>query len=168
MQEWMRDVRNEYHPNHKDFLNVLKDPVFKHPKVHDWGGGKVSGLGPEPYVRLRAKYHLMEKIFCDEDFRRGVDNSITTSDIVIYGMGIVGKALVSAFRDCYHIPYCIDRDMNATTYDNIPIYDLRHLSDLHKDVTVILSLVQNEENIPDLLERKGYTKVVILNKLRNE
>lgn len=168
MQEWMRDVRNEYHPNHKEFLDVFKDPIFKHPKVHDWGGGKVSGLGPETYGHLRAQYHLMEKFLCDDNFRIVLDNIITTSDVVIYGMGIVGKALVSVLKSHYDIPYCIDRAMNEMTYENIPIYDLEHLSDLSKEVTVLLSAVQNEDFISNVLEKNGYTKIVAINKLENK
>ena len=45
-----RDVRNEYHPNYKEFLEVTKDPILKDPESERWGGGKPSGLGPEPYV----------------------------------------------------------------------------------------------------------------------
>lgn len=40
--EWFMDVRGAYHPYHQEYLEVMKDPIFKHPKVSDWSGGRAS------------------------------------------------------------------------------------------------------------------------------
>ncbi len=40
--EWFMDVRGAYHPYHQEYLEVMKDPIFKHPKVSDWSGGRDS------------------------------------------------------------------------------------------------------------------------------
>ena len=40
--EWFTDVRGAHHPYHKEYLEVMKDPIFKHPKVNDWSGGRDS------------------------------------------------------------------------------------------------------------------------------
>ena len=37
LKEWMMDVRNKYNPYHEEFLEIMKAPIFKNPKVHDWG-----------------------------------------------------------------------------------------------------------------------------------
>lgn len=165
MQEWFKDVRNEYHPYHKEFLEVMKDPIFKHPKVHDWGGGKVSGLGPEPYVRTRARYHLMEGIFCKENFVENMKVYIPTGKVAVYGMAVVGKALVAALRGTYAIPYCMDRAMNGQMYAGIPIYNVNNIDKEDKEVTVIVSLDQNEGAVVSLLKRMGYEHVYSLREI---
>lgn len=165
MQGWLRDVRNEYHPYHKEFLEVMKNPIFKHPKVHDWGGGRPSGLGPEPYIVTRARYHLIENIFCNDKFNLVTDNAIKTKQVAIYGMAVTGRALTSALKDRYEIPFCMDRSMNGQNFAGIPIYDVNHLKDLDKNVTVIVSLDRNEDAVLCLLKKEGFKAVISLKDL---
>lgn len=165
MQEWFKDVRNEYHPYHKEFLEVMKDPIFKHPKVHDWGGGQPSGLGPEPYIRTRARYHLIESIFCNDNFEKTTDRAVKTKQVAIYGMAAVGRALASALGNRYEIPFCIDRSMNGQNFAGIPIYDANHLKGLDRNITVIVSLERNEEAIISLLKREGFEDVISIKDL---
>ena len=42
--EWFTDVRGAHHPYHQEYLEVMKDPIFKHPKVDDWSGGRDSEM----------------------------------------------------------------------------------------------------------------------------
>ncbi|MBD5538118.1 MAG: radical SAM protein [Lachnospiraceae bacterium] len=165
MQGWFRDVRNEYHPCHKEFLEVMKDPIFKHPKVHDWGGGQPSGLGPEPYIRTRAKYHLMENIFCNEKFEKEVANEIATEQVSVYGMTVVGKALTSMLKENYKIPFLMDRGMNGQKYMGISIFAVNHLKGLDRNVTVIVALDKNEDAVVELLKREEFQKVISINDL---
>lgn len=165
MQEWFKDVRNEYHPYHKEFLEVMKDPIFSHPKVHDWGGGQPSGLGPEPYITTRSRFHLIEDIFCDDNFEQKTDNKINTRQVVVYGMAVVGRALVSALRNRYEIPFCIDRAMNGQEFAGIPIYDANHLAGLGRNMTVIVSLEKNEDAVIRLLQKEEFEKVISIKDL---
>ncbi|MCR5678137.1 MAG: hypothetical protein K6G13_08920 [Agathobacter sp.] len=160
MKEWFMDVRNVYHPNHKEFLEVMKDPIFSHPKVHDWGGGRESGLGPEPYVKTRTMFSHMEKIF-EEDFVNCIKTVAAGKKLVIYGMTVVGKALVSRLKDEFEIAYCLDRKMDGSSYSGVPIYGLNHFETLEKDVCVIVSLHWIENTIKEMLMNAGYPGPVI-------
>lgn len=165
MKCWFRDVRNEYHPYHKEFLEVMKDPILKDPRVRDGGGGKPSGLGPEPYVRMRAKYHLMENIFCNENFEKEAAKEIETKQVVVYGMTVVGKALTSMLKENYEIPFLMDRGMNGERYKGISIFAVNHLKGLDRNVTVIVALDRNEDAVVELLKREGFQKVISINDL---
>lgn len=165
MQEWFRDVRNEYHPYHQEFLEVMKDPIFRHPRVHDWGGGQPSGLGPEPYVRTRARYRLIEGIFCNDCFWQKTAEEITTGKAAVYSMAVVGRALTSALRHQYEIPFCMDRAMNGQEFMGIPIYDTNHLKGLSRDVTVIVALDRHEDAVISLLKKEGFQKVISIKEL---
>ena len=40
----------------------MKDPIFKHPKVHDWSGGKsIGGWDPEPYTKNESPVQFVRK-----------------------------------------------------------------------------------------------------------
>jgi MoaA/NifB/PqqE/SkfB family radical SAM enzyme len=160
MQDWYKDVRNEYHPHHKEFLEVMKDPIFKHPKVHDWGGQKVSGLGPEPYPWTRARYHLLENVLCDDGLLERVHEKISTNKVIVYGMHSVGRALTSLLKTKYQIPYCIDRGMDGREFVGVPIYGVNKLEHLDRNATVIVALDKNEDSVLKLMQREGYEQVV--------
>lgn len=162
MQEWFRDVRNVYHPYHQEFLEVMKDPIFQHPKVHDWGGGNESNLGPEPYPWLRKRYYCMEKIFCDKNFLPRLKEATNGKPIVIYAMGIVGKALFAAVHDEIEILYCIDRAMDGESYCGVPIYSPNRLKDVSKNAIVVVTMVRNDESVIELMKAEGYEGVIPL------
>lgn len=168
MQDWFKDVRNEYHPDNKEFLEVMKDPIFKHPKVHDGGGGQPSGLGPEPYPWTRARYHLVERMYCDDEFVERTKARIHTEKVVVYGMHIVGRTLTSLLREHFRIPYCIDRAMNGKCFENIPIYGVNQIVGLDREATVIVSLDRNEDAVVSLLKREGFKGVLSIKELVSE
>lgn len=165
MQDWFKDVRNEYHPDHAEFIEMMKDPIFKHPKVHDWGGGNVSGLGPEPYPWTRARFRLIEQIMCNDTFIERVKSKINTEKIIVYGMHIVGRTIAAHLKDDYKIPYCIDRGMNGRFYKDIPIYGVNNLENLDREATVIVSLDRNEDAVISLMKKEGYRNVVSIKEL---
>lgn len=165
MDSWLRDVRNEYHPYHKEFVEVMKDPIFRHPAVRDGGGGKVSGLGPAPYMVTRGRYHLLEGIFCNDNFEQVIGNEIKTDKIAIYGMTIVGRALVSTLKSRYEMPFGMDRSMNGQTVFGIPIYDINHIDGLDRDITIIVALDRYEDAVIRLLEREGFERVISIKEL---
>lgn len=161
MKEWLMDVRNVYHPNHKDFLEVMKNPILSHPKVHDWGGGQESGLGPEPYVKTRKMFSIMNEIFNDDNFINKVKKYSVTTKIVIYGMTVVGKALASRLRNDFEVTYCIDKKMDGLKYAGIPIYGINHFPNLDKEVTVIIALHWSEDVIKAMLIKAGYKNRIL-------
>lgn len=161
MKEWMMDVRNVYHPHHQDFLKVMSDPIFAHEKIHDWGGGRESGLGPEPYVKTRAMFSVIEKIFMDESLIKRIDEEIRDKKVVVYGMTVVGKALLSRLKNDHKVAYALDRKMDGLNYLDIPIYGINHFEDLDKDVVVIIALTYSEDVILRLLEKAGYREKIL-------
>lgn len=163
MKEWLMDVRNVYHPNHADFLEVMKDPIFSHPKVQEWGGGRESGLGPEPevYAKPTKLFSNMQSIFCDEKFLEKCREHILNKRIVIYGMGAVGKALVSRLKGEFEVDYCLDRAMDGLSYMGIPIYGTNCLDELNKDVIVIICVYMDGECVKEMLVKAGYQNEIV-------
>jgi len=163
-EDWFKDVRNDYHPYHKEFLEVMNHPYLKHPKVHDWGGGKPSGLGPEPYPRMRTQFDIISKVL-DDKFLEKTNEIIKTEKIAIYAMHTPGKVLASIFGNVYEYAYGIDKRLANTTFLGKEIYHPNELENADKNVSVIVALERYEESTVDLLKRQGYENVYTIREL---
>lgn len=163
MQDWIKDVRNEYHPYNKEYLKVMSDPYLNHPKVHDWSGGQKSKLGPEPYKKLRIRYSMIEKIINDEDEVIEKINSLSNNkSIVVYGLSVVGKLLIKQINNNVKVDYIIDRNSNGKPYCDISCFNLEELKDKNKDVTIIIALERTEDIVKDMLKKYGYSNIYTL------
>ena len=169
IDEWMRDVRNVDNPFHKEFLEVMKDPVFKHPKVHDWGGGKESGLGKEIYPKAMRQYRLIEEWLNDDKFIDKIKTYFNTDEIVVYGLNTVGKFMVKELHKSFKIPYLLDRGLAGGEFDGIRIEGIGNLKSLKHDVPVIMGMVSNTVvPVEKLLRDAGYTnKIIPVMELKN-
>lgn len=165
LKEWMMDVRNAYNPYHKEFLEIMKDPILSHPKVHDWGGGQESGLGPEPYKKLRANAKMLDFIMDSRKLSDALRTNRSKKKIVIYGMTVIGKALINRLKGEYEIPYCLDRKMEGMEYTGIPLHGTADFTGLDKDVTVIIALNWSEHIIEHMLRGAGYDSIIYIRNL---
>ena len=165
LKEWFMDVRNVYHPYHFEFLEIMKDPILKHPKVHDWGGGLESGLGPEPYKGMRARYNILDYIMNSDEIVRELNKEVESNKVVVYGMTLVGKGIINRLKGYFDIPYCIDRKMEGLVYDDIPIHGTASFENLDKNVTVVIALDKSEEVIKKVLENAGYRSILCIREL---
>lgn len=46
---WFKDVLNPMHPYHPEYLEIMDDPMLKHEKVFNFGGGKLHPTRPYPH-----------------------------------------------------------------------------------------------------------------------
>lgn len=168
MSEWFMDVRNVYHPYHQEFLEVMKDPIFQHPKVHNWGGGKESGLGPVPYERAKAERDLMEMIFLDKSFLSRFRDWVAGNRIIVYAMSVVGKALIKALKDEMEVLYALDRSPKMTEYEGVPVYGPGMEEKKELECPVIVALVSNTEGTVQMLEHIGYQHIYTVNRMMEE
>lgn len=162
LDEWMRDVRNVDNPYHREFLQVMQDPIFRHPKVHDWGGGKESGLGREIYPKAMGQFRLMEKILSIDNFGEKVKAYLDSEKVMIYAMTTAGRFLANLLSHEMNIPYLMDRSQSGRMYHHIPIMGITSFDSLDKDLPVIISLTtKSAEMVKHMLQRAGYGRKIV-------
>lgn len=159
-EEWFKDIRNEYHPYNKEYLEIMKHPYLKHPKVHDWSGGRKSELGPEPYKKIRTRYAMLEKMYAVDSFTNSIKEVWNKDKIVIYGMAVVGKACVSLLKENFNIEYIIDKGKVCSEYMGVKCFGLDELAELPKDALVLISLERDEDEIIKVLSKMGYSNLI--------
>lgn len=162
LDEWMRDVRNEDNPYHQEFLEIMQNDIFKHPKVHDWGGGLASGLGKAVYPKSMSQFRLMEQILGVDDFSNKVKAFLESDKVMIYAMTTAGRFLTTILSKDLDIPYLMDRTQSGKSYHQIPIMGISNFCNLDKDLPVIISLTtKSAEMVKEMLKRAGYKRKII-------
>lgn len=119
--EWFADVRNKYHPYNKEYLEIMEDPIFRHPKVRDWGGGLSSETGEYP-AEIRAReneknglvtkilsYMILHKQELVEKLKEIMQNA-KTDQLAVYGYGVVGQAFVETIKEEIGISNIYDKN----------------------------------------------------------
>lgn len=152
--EWFADVRNPYHPYHEEYLEVMKAPIFKHPKVNDWGGGNESELGEHPYKEGVYDAQIMSQMIKDKEAVKDIIKTFSDR-AVVYGMGIMGKTLIDFMQGESCIKYAIDKWQDGE-YSGCPVINLNECDKQDKDVDVIVSIMHDDRIIKEQLERSGY------------
>ncbi len=102
--EWFMDVRGAYHPYHQEYLDVMKNPIFRHPKVSDWSGGRDSengdlitylsergcGIGARDISKLFSRDNNISGKLKKYFESRKIDR------IAVHGIGLVGTMFLDA------------------------------------------------------------------------
>lgn len=155
--EWFTDPRNPLHPYNTEYLEVMSSPIFKHPKVHDWGGGRPSvNTGDFPNRMEKRKYNIMKRLLMDEHWAEQVKEKIGNKHIVIYGMAEIGRSIVNEWSDKLPVLYLIDKKNYGNKYKGKMIYSLEQAKELEKDVTIIITPLTHVCEIKTVLENIGY------------
>ena len=91
--EWFYDVRNEYHPYHDEFVEIMKDPIFENEKVWKWQGETKSLQYESPYVLEKRNLMAMTTLIVNQKARQAIkEYLINTKVVALYGASNIGKA----------------------------------------------------------------------------
>lgn len=161
--EWFFDIRNPKHPYYSEFYEIMQHPIFKNPKVRDWGGGRNSVVSAiSPWEKAKVKEILIRKAFDEKIFNRIPKSYI--NKIVLYGLSDAAKGIMSTmFRLNIKPLYIIDKYCDSKEYYGLCINKLDNLSDVNLDVVVIVTVWRGFELIKDELTTIGYNPNAIFN-----
>ncbi|MEY8411162.1 radical SAM/SPASM domain-containing protein [Lachnospiraceae bacterium 62-26] len=167
--EWFTDIRNPQHPYYEEYRKVMKSDILKHPKVKEWSGGRDTfNVREFPYRSYRFSFYV-ERILTDiilnsnkllDELRKIIPDN---NQIVIYGLGSIGKVLVKLFCDSgIRLNYILDKNKPCMKYNGVDIYNLEAAQALGKDVDVLITPLRGIGQIQDDLKKLGYKGKYIL------
>lgn len=172
--EWFFDVRNVRHPYHKEYIEVMKDPIFKNPKVYHWAGEEVQA--PMPFsgsgnARHTIQYNITGKLFQDESFAKEFSRYFLEkgeSEVYVYAAGILGKIFLHFLQDTsVKMKGFIDEYSQEESHKGIPIYRMANEA-VDKNKLVIISLPDHYDVVLEQLDQAGFTHVIPLDQLLND
>lgn len=166
--EWFTDVRCKYHPYNAEYKEIMQHPIFKHPKVHDWSGGRDSQRQELPQIiqlreankrcnQYREKVKILEMMLEETDWMQSMNEIVKDKNIVIYGIGVIGRKIIEAVIDKKRIRCILDKFVDDTSFANIEILRPNDVVPEIKTLDVIVTPVFNTGRIEADLREMGYT-----------
>lgn len=170
-EEWFTDVINPYHPYHDEYLEIMKDPIFKNKKVHDWSGGIGTTLGEHPWKKQRdlsnsflqvanEKISIIRRLISESDNIIDAINKKIAYDgkIVIYGLGDVGKTFAEVMCSRVNLAFFIDQNSCEREYLGKRVYQLNDIEETDSTYYAIVTPLMDGREVEDLLAQKGFCK----------
>lgn len=161
--EWFMDVRNPDHPYYEEYREVMRDPIFKHPKVADWSGGMDTvNVRDFPYKNYK-RFYLKERVSMDierhtKDIIDNIRSATSAKEWILYGLGIVGRVFL---RNC--LPkdvkplYILDKYSPCDQFEGIEVMRLENNAvEDNCDTPIILTPLINLDVIEKELREAGY------------
>lgn len=134
---WFKDVLNPMHPYHKEYLEIMENPILKDPHVFNFGGDTEHVARPYP---------TSDDIFPYSQVKQG-------SKVVVYGAGMIGNQIVDSVNsseyccvklwvdqcgdgDCVKKPDVIS-DLKADEYDAVIVATIKpnYASEMIEELT---------------------------------
>lgn len=160
--EWFYDIRNPYHPYYEEFVKVMRNPIFDHPKVWKWQGDSLSKFKEHPY-KLKAnlyekKINLIERILNNDKMgllmERWMERQCIGS-ISLYGFSNACKCLMNVLVNA-DVPIEKIYDIKFTQDINYMGYCIVSPESLEiKEDAIIITCVYYDE-IKEKLEELDY------------
>jgi DNA mismatch repair ATPase MutS len=125
--QWFLDVRNPEHPYYAKYKEIMKHPIFAHPKVSLWSGNRDSSLGTHPLIKEEEIRKAVDFILTKSDFIELLSKYLgkcASTEICVYGIGILGKLLIRLIKlndSRLHIEKIYDKFSNLKEWDGIPV-----------------------------------------------
>ena len=167
--EWFMDVRNAYHPYHQEYLEVMKNPIFRHPKVCDWSGGRDSenrdlttylaergsGVGAREISEIFSRDHeISDKLnayFEEQEIER----------IAVHGVGMVGVMFLDAMVETgINIERLIDKNRVSSVEHGIKITKVEDLPKNYQYPIVVCSLTNFGEIEKEICAQVTAPKII--------
>lgn len=162
--EWFMDIRNPQHPYYSEYKEMKKDNIFNHPRVHDWSGGlDTVNIKNFPYKLSYYKEKIIEDIMSSIDsIAEKLNTCMEQKQLVIYGIGIVGKIFVGQVKEKgMEVAYILDKNKPCCKFQSINVYNLDETEKLSKNVIIVVTPLIKMEEVVGELRTLGYKSKIM-------
>lgn len=157
--QWFMDVRNPEHPYYEQYLNVMKHPIFKHPKVLLWSGDLKSSIGEHPEIKNREIKKIVNEILNKSDFIDKLQAKLGDGNVSLYGIGTIGKLLLNLNQGAINVDKIYDNFSSMKFYKEIPV--MKSSDDIHKSGKILVTVYKDYQNIKQKLHEEGFFGEII-------
>lgn len=168
--EWFFDIRNPLHPYHQEYLEVMKHPIFKDPRVFVWTGDHLSNRGEIP---AKANYEAMRALFLTDDVGKKLSDALIArgySQIALYAATDVGKALMKVLKGQAVAVECVyDRNTPLTQWEGLEVKKPTNENLKKLELPLLVTLVPRHGEMEEFLRNHGYEgEILSLKELLND
>lgn len=169
--EWFADIRNPYHPYHKEWLNVIEDPALSRPGVDKWFTKENKKTGVHPGIRNKKTLSYVDDILRTDNLASGLKKLIEIGEgdkLSFYGMGRIGKLLIRLISDDGEkIGELYDKNLYDCDFGDFHVIHPKDATDKSEKNTILITASIGQKNIRKQLLDYGFKgKILDLNDLR--
>ena len=151
---WFKDVLNPQHPYHKEYLQMLEDPILKDPRVFYWGAHNLHESRRHPAYRYQEYAEILDRFFVGEGFGEKVENQLLSQkmdEVYLYGDTEMTAAFIHILRNTkIRIKGLIARDMKNKEKCGLRIQPLCEYKPSDHDVVIIMNYPYADKVLRDL------------------
>ena len=160
--EWFFNIRNPLHPYHQEYLEVMKHPIFKHPKVFIWTGDHLSNRGELP---AKANYEVMRALCLTDEIGKKLSDYLIASGytkIVLYAITDVARALLKVLKDQNIVVEGVfDRNTPLKIGEGFEVNKPTHDKLETLQSPLLITLVARHNEMVEFLSNRGYTGEIL-------
>ena len=177
--EWLyKNVVNPCHPYHKEYLEVLKNPICKDKRVFNWGFDVKQEPVPFPTLAMQRDYQNLLRLLgvkSSDDYGRvmlelkqkDIEKKLQTTDsIFLYGAGHIARILIPALQKKYgaRLKGCLVSCAceNQSEILGLPVKEIGDFS-ASKEQTLVITATDIEDyqiQMNQMLADMGFENVV--------
>lgn len=162
--QWFMDVRNPEHPYYEQYVKVMKNPIFRHPKVLLWSGDLASTRGKHPGVKSGWIQRAADRMLDDPGYmqsvlEKAVRNKEGVPEISLYGIGTLGKLFLKLNGGQVNVKKIYDKNSRIRAYEDIPV-EKPEMETKNQD-TVLVTVYEAFEQIRQNLREVGFEGEIV-------
>lgn len=156
---WFKDILNPKHPYFEEYMEILKDPILKHPKVYFWGGDDIHEEKDYPSISYKTYFEGFAKLIKNENPKKMLEESMIKkgyNKVAIYGTNEMAEILFYLLAGTkVKIEGFIDRDAKTSKFCGL---EVQKMEDFDPNIaeTIIVSNFVFMENIERDLRFRNY------------
>ena len=98
---WFKDVANPLHPYHKEWLEIMNQPIMNHEKVFLWGAKNLHETAKHPAYRYEDLLKAVAKIIDTPDIGERINKFLAEQKkrrIIVYGETMITASVVKLLK----------------------------------------------------------------------
>ena len=168
--EWFFDIRNPLHPYHQEYLDVMKHPIFKDPRLFIWTGDKLSMRGELP---AKANYCVLKDLFFIENVGEKLSDYLKGKGydrIALYALSDIAKALIKIMEgQSVKIAYIYDRNSKLTEWNGCEVRKPINRNLVKTKEPLLVTLIARHGEMEEFLRQHEYAgEILCLEKILYE
>ena len=160
--EWFFDIRNPLHPYHQEYLEVMKHPIFKDPRVFIWTGDHLSNRGELP---AKANYEVLRELFLIEDIGKKISDYLIGNGykhIALYATTDIGKALLKVLKGQAVIVDCVyDRNTCLKEWEGLEVKKPTNENLQQLQMPFLVTLVSRHDEMEEFIRKHKFAGEVL-------
>lgn len=151
---WFKDILNPLHPYFNDYMEVLKDPILKDPKVYFWGGDKIHEPTEHPATNHKKYFDSLHKFLKMKNPIKEIEQRLMSKDyknIAIYGVNEYAEIICRLLQDSsINVVGFVDKYAKVDTFCELPVFKFECFDPDMTDTIIVSNFVYYENIARDL------------------